>query len=565
LPRYRRADLRPDLVAGVTVAALMIPQSMAYVHVAGFPPVVGLYCSVVPLLVYAVFGNSRTLAIGPVASISLITAAGIAGVADTGSYEYVELAATLALLSGALAVGLGAGRLGFLMSFLSDPVLTGFIGGVGVIILVTQIESMAGLPVATSTQVVGELPRLVRELGDVSWPDLAFGLGTVALMLITRRWRRFPSALVAVVGAMVVVWAFDLAADVDVVGAVASGLAPPQVPVLDLDLVGALLPTAVAVTIIGFIETMALDKTGSNAPGARLDANDELIAFGATNVSAGFFQAIPVLGVPTRTAVAIRAGARSQLTGVVAAATALVVLLVATDLFRYLPVSALAGVVLVAAFGFFKVAKAREIWATKRADFWLGMITFVATPTLGLEWGIAIGGILSLVVVVYRVAHPHLTVLGRQPGTDAFRAIERHGGLETHDGVLIVRIDAPLFYANASFVTDHVESLTSAAAAPVRALVLDFSGVDDLDATAATALHRLIDDLRVADIDVYLANVRDGVRDVLEGAGLISVVGPERFFATDYDAELTLEHDGLGAREARPGGSPIEQAEADQG
>lgn len=564
LPRYRVGDLRADLIAGVTVAALMVPQSMAYVHVAGFPAVVGLYCSVVPLFVYAVFGGSRTLAIGPVASVSLITAAGVAGVASD-STQYVELGATLALLTGVLALVLAVGRLGFIVSFLSDPVLTGFIGGVGVVILVTQFEAMTGLPVSDSTQVVGDLPRLVRDLGDVSWPDLAIGAATIAFMLLTRRWRLFPSALIAVVGSMVVVWGFDLAADVAVVGAVQSGLAPPRAPTIDLDLALALAPTAAAVTIIGFVETMALDKTESSTGGSsRIDANDELVAYGATNVAAGFFQAIPVLGVPTRTAVAVRAGARTQMTGVVAATTALVVLLVATDLFRYLPEAALAGVVTVAAFGFFKVAKARRVWATKRADFWLGIVTFAATPTLGLEWGLALGAGLSLAVVVYRAAHPHLTVLGRRPGSDAFRAVTRDADLETNDGVVVVRVDAPLFYANADHVTDRLRTLATSASPAVHALVADFSGVDDVDSTAATALDRLARSLDDAGVALYVVNAHEDVRDVLDASGATATIGSDRFFATDYDAVLTLEHPGL-----RPGDPhqprPTSEADGERG
>lgn len=562
LPRYQRADLRPDLIAGVTVAALMIPQSMAYVHVAGFPAVVGLYCSVIPLFVYAIFGGSRTLAIGPVASISLITAAAIGDVATTPD-ELLELGAALALLSGVVALLLRIGRLGFVVSFLSDPVLTGFIGGVGVVILVTQFEAMTGLPPSESTAVIGDLPRLAREAGEITWDDLAFGVATIALMLGTRRWHLFPSALVAVLASMAIVWGFDLGADVDVVGAVPTGLAPPKVPTLDVDVVTTLAPAALAVTIIGFVETMALDRTETGpASSPRLDANDELVAYGATNVSAGLFQGIPVLGVPTRTAVAVRAGARTQLTGVVAGVTALVVLLTATDLFRYLPTAVLGGVVSVAAISFFKVAKARRIWSTKRADFWLGMATFVTTPTLGLEWGLAVGAMLSLVLVVYRAAHPHLTVLGRQPGTDAFRALERDGTLETHDGVVLVRIDAPIFYANADLVADHLRGLVASCAsgpAPVRALVADFSGVDDVDSTAATALDRLVRSLHASDVAVYLVNVHEDVRDVLDASGVTEALGTDRYLATDYDAIVALEHPDLAA--GRSGAPPVPAAE----
>jgi SulP family sulfate permease len=565
LPRYQRSDLRADLVAGVTVAALMIPQSMAYVQVAGFPPVIGLYASVVPLYVYALLGRSRVLAIGPVASMTLITATGIAGVTAAGSASYVELAATMALMTGVLALVLGLARLGFLMSFLSDPVLTGFVGGLGVVILVTQIELMCGLEVATSTQVVGEIPRFFRELGDVSVPDLAFGLATIALLLATRRWRLFPSALVATVGGIVVVWAFDLANDVAVVGVVDGGLAMPALPTLELDVLGALAPTAVAVTIIGFIETMALDKTVGQARGPRLDRprldpNDELRAYGGVNVAAGFFQALPVLGVPTRTAVAARAGARTQLTGVIAATVALLVVQFATGVFRYLPVSVLAGVVTVAGLSFFKVAKAKSIWATKRADFWLGIITFAATPVLGVEWGIVIGGVLSLAVVVFRAAHPHLTVLGRVPGTDDFRDLARHEGLETHDGVVLVRVDGPLFYANADYVTNRVEAIRRSSSPAVHALVLDLGGVDDVDSTAATAVDALVRALHESQVDVYFTNVDDDAFEVLQRAGIVDLVGADRILPTDDDAVVTLE--GL---QAHGRSEPAERSADDAG
>ncbi len=541
VPAYRREDLPGDLVAGVTGAAILVPQSMAYARIAGLPPVVGLYASVVPIFVYALFGRSRQLSVGPLATISIMAAATVGGLAATGSHRYVELMATLAVLVGLVHLFLGFGRLGFLMRFLSEPVMSGFISAVGLIIIATQLAPLFGLRVPDRDLFHQTVWEWVTHLDQTSLTTLSLSAVAIAILMISRRWRHVPVALLLLVASTALSALLDLKAyGVAVVGPVPSGLAGPRIPPFDLDLIGALLPIAITITFVGFLESITLARQYAAKHDYAIDTNQELVALGMTNASAGLFQGMIVTGAVTRSSILDEAGARTQLSGVIAGVIVVPLLLLFTGAFSDIPLAILAAIVVVAVLGFLKLPEAGRLWRVKRSDFWIMVLTFVATVALGLERGVIVAVVASVVVLVYRAMQPGVVVLGRRPGTDALLNAARFDGLATYPGTIIIRVNAPLSFINAEAFEHRMQRLEGEVG-DLHTVVIDASGIDDLDATADHALRRTIGGYRQRGIDVSIVNVNTGVRDVMEASGLAALVGADRFFATDADAIAHLD------------------------
>ena len=542
LPHYRRGDLRGDVVAGLTGAAILVPQSMAYATIAGLPPIVGLYASVVPVLVYALLGSSPQLSVGPLATISIIAAVALAKLAPTASPQYVALAATLALLVGGIHIALGVTRLGFLVRFLSEPVMTGFVAAVGVIIIITQLGPLFGYAVPTDPLPVETLVNWAERLDQTSAATLAIALPTLVVLLLLRRYKRLPSALLAVVLWSFAALAFDLGDHgVALVGHVPQGLAGPEWPPFDWHSVRVLLPAAFAVTFVGFVESIAIEREYGAEHGYAVDANHELVALGAANVSAGLFQGMIVTGAVTRSSIIDAAGARTQLSGVVTALVVAPLLIFWTDAFEYIPIGILAVIVIVAVVGFVHVNEARRLWRVHRPDFWLLMGSFGATVALGVEFGVLAAAAASIVMIVYRATNPRVPELGRLPGSHVFVELERHPEAETFPGVAIMRPESPLYFTNAPTVDRR---LRAALARPgVHTLVFDASGVDHLDTTADHALRTLVSDHRQRGVRFIVVNAHEQVRDVMDASGFTELVGTDSFVANDQDAVERITRD----------------------
>lgn len=543
LPHYRREDLPGDLVAGVTGAAILVPQSMAYARIAGLPPVVGLYASVVPILAYGIFGRSRQLSVGPLATISIMAAVVLGKLAPTGSSSYVALAATLALLVGIVHLVLGLGRLGFLIRFVAEPVMAGFISAVGLIIISTQLAPLFGIKAPTSTLFHETVWEWARRLDQTSVATLSLGAAAMVVLVLCRRWPRLPTALLVLVAATGLSALFDFGSHgVAVVGPVPSGLAAPLVPPLDWHEIQVLLPMAVAITFVGFLESIALAREYAARHRYPIDTNQELVALGMANVSAGLFQGMIVTGAVTRSSILDQAGARTQLSGIISAAVVLPLLLFATGAFSDIPLTVLSAIVVVAVIGFLKVSEARRLWRVKRIDFWLMALAFAATLGLGLERGVILAVAASVATLVFRAMQPQMVVLGRQPGTVAFGDVRRHQGLTTYDRTLIVRVDSSLTFVNAEAFENRLEGLEGAVE-DLTTVVLDASGIDDLDATGDHALRRTAARLGERGIELFLVNVNDRAKDVMDVSGLSQLVGEEHFLATDAEAIGHLERE----------------------
>lgn len=542
LPNYRRADLPGDIVAGITGAAVLVPQSMAYAQIAHLPPVVGLYASVVPLLVYSVLGRVPQLAIGPLASISILSAVGVSKLAPEGTAQFVALSATLAVLVGIVHLVIGLGRLGFLVRFLSEPVMNGFLGGVGVLLIATQLGPLTGVPIASTSSRAFEIARdWIEGLDGASLTTAALGVLAIVLLLVAKRWRRVPAPLLILVVASLAVAIFGLDEHgIAVVGSVPSGLAAPETPLWSLHDVQVLLPTAFAITLISVLESMSLARDFSERHGYDMNPNQEIAAIGASNVSAGFFQGMVVTSAITRSSILDEAGARTQLSGALSALIVAPLLIFGTATFSDIPITVLAAIVIVAVLPFVKVGEARRLWRVQRSDFWVAMLAFWGTLFLGLELGVLLAVATSITLIVYRVSRPHIPELGRLPGTDSFVERDRHSEAQTYPGTAIVRVEAPLYFTNAEPLANRLKRL-ELDHPDLHTIVLDASGVNHLDATADHELRTLANGYRARDIRLLFVNVDDNVREVMDASGLTELVGAGGFFATDADAVAHLE------------------------
>lgn len=515
---YGRGTLAADLRAGATVAVLVVPQSMAYAALAGLPAVTGLYAAMVSLVVYAALGTSRHASIAPVAIDSLLVATAVAPLADGNPSRYVALAGLLAVLTGLVQVAAGLLRLGVLVSFLSVPVIAGFTAAAALTIAASQLKALLGVTpegLPTST-FVDTLVGLVPVVDTTNLPTLAVGLGAVAALVLLRRYLpAVPGPLVVIAGALLVVTLADLQdVGVAVLGEVPSGLPTPDLPTWDMALVRDLLPAALAIALISYVETISTGSAFARRTRSRIEPNQEAIAVGAANITAGVFRGFAVAGGFSRGAVNFSAGARTPMSGVIAAGGVALSVLFLPPVLSLLPTVALAAVILVAVASLVDVSGALAVGRIRRSDLAALVITFVATLVLGVASGLAVGVAFSVAVFLRRTARSHLVELGRIPGTRLFRNVARQSVL-LDPAVVVLRLDSPLYFGNSRAVADEVADLV-ADRTTLRYLVLDASGVNSIDYTGADALADLERGLDEAGVELHVATVRGAVRDVLE-------------------------------------------------
>src|SRR5688572_997650 len=538
LSGYNRRNLKGDLVAGVTVGAMLIPQSMAYALLAGLPPQIGLYSAVLPLVVYAAFGRSRQLGVGPTAISSLLTAAALANLSGGDARLAIELAGMLAIMVGLMRIALGVGRLGFLVSFLSRPVLSGFTSAAALLIGASQLKHLLGVDLEHTERVHGIVAEAIGRIDEVQAATLVIGALAIALLAGLRRWRpTWPGALLVVALGTLAVAALQLDGhSVNVVGEIPGRLPTIGIPTSGLDHLSALVPTALAITMLGFVESIAIAQVFAQRHRYTIRPNRELVALGACTVAAGLTNGYAVSGSFSRTAVNAASGARTQLAGVISAGVVALTLVVLTPMFRPLPHAVLASVVIMAVAGLVDVREARRLWSVKRSDFWLLALAFAGTLAFGVELGLGISVVASLAVVLRQTTRPHIAVLGRIPGTTQFRNVDRSPAAVTTDGVLVVRIDAPLYFANLDYLREKLTNLEEEQDGGMRVLVIDATSVTELDSSADTALVEIADDLARRDVELYLAGVKGRLLDVMRRSGSYQRLGTDHFFLSVNDA-----------------------------
>ncbi len=539
LPHYSKNNLRGDLSAGLTVGVMLVPQGMAYAMLAGMPPIYGLYAATVPLIIYAMLGTSRQLAVGPVAMVSLLTATAVSAMAETGSAGYIGLVITLAFMVGVIQFALGVFRLGFMVNFLSHPVISGFTSAAAIVIALSQLKHLLGISMPRGEHVHEILAGAWQHIGETHWLTLSIGLCAIVLIQLLKKWKpAFPGSLVVVVVGILLVWGLGLHEQgVKIVGEVPSGLPAFSIPIFDWPTMQKLLPIALAIALVGFMESIAVAKAmQARHRDYKLDANQELVALGLANVGGAFFSSFPVTGGFSRTAVNDQAGARTGLASLISAMLVVVTLLFLTPLFRFLPNAILAAVIMVAVYGLIDYKEAKHLWHSNRGDFVLWVVTFIATLFIGIEQGIGLGVILSLALVIYRTTRPHIAVLGRVPGTFFYRNVERFNNLEQRPDVLIVRFDAQLYFANVNYFLDAINELATQKGDMLKSLIINAESINNLDSSGVHALEELLLQYRQRGIVVRFVSVKGPVRDAMARANLIEKIGAENFFLSNQQA-----------------------------
>lgn len=514
LPNYRGSWFRHDLSAGLTVGVMLIPQGMAYALIAGLPPEYGLYAAVVPLLIYAFMGTSRHLAVGPVALVALLVAAAVSPLAESPE-EYIALSILLALMIGGIQFLLGVLRMGFLVNLLSHPVLSGFVSAAAIVIGLSQLHHLLGIE-AVSGGIHEITYGVATQFSNIDGWTLAIGLAAIALIYAIKRLvPAVPGALAAVVAGVLVIWITGLhQAGVNIVGEIPEGLPAFAMPLIEWEAIQSLIPMALAISLVAYMESIAVAKAIQQKDQTyQVDPNQELIALGAANIGGSFFQSFPVTGGFSRTAVNYDSGAKSGLASIISAAIVTVTLLFLTPLFYYLPKAVLAAIIMVAVVGLIDVTEFKKLWKVGHYDRYMYLATFAGTLFIGIEEGILLGVILSVLMLVYRSARPHHTVLGQIPGTSIYRSINRYETDRRKD-LLIFRFDAPIHFANAEYFKEQVYKLLEHQK-EVETLILDFNGVNEIDTTGLDELYEIIDHLEDQSINVRMAEVKGPVRDLI--------------------------------------------------
>ena len=539
MSNYKSSDLKGDIAAGLTVGVMLIPQGMAYAMIAGMPPIYGLYASTLPLVIYAMLGTSRQLAVGPVAMVSLLTAAGIGVLAESGTEAYISLAITLALMVGVIQLLLGVFRLGFLVNFLSHPVISGFTSAAALIIGLSQLKHLLGVDIPRSNHIHEILGNAFAEFNNIHWITFAIGIGGILLIKgVKKIHKSIPGPLIAVLFGILTVWFFGLTdTGVKIVGEVPSGLPVFGIPTFSIETIKMLFPVAMAISLVSFMESIAVAKAiQAKHKDYKIIPNQELIALGTANIGGSFFQAFPVTGGFSRTAVNDQTGAKTGLAAIISAGFILLTLLFLTPLFYFLPKAILASVIMVAVFGLIDIKEAKHLWHADRSDFWMLAITFFATLGLGIEEGIGIGVILSLAWIIFRSTRPHIAELGRLPGTNFYRNIARFKNLEERDDLLLVRFDEQLYFANSNYFRDQIEELASAKKEGLKGIVLCFNSVTKMDSSSGQMIESLLEDFREVGWDIYFSGVRGPVRDFMEKSHLSEKIGMSNFFLSIQEA-----------------------------
>ncbi|RJL03362.1 sulfate permease [Paracoccus aestuarii] len=551
---YGRQSLSDDLLAAVIVTIMLIPQSLAYALLAGLPPEAGLYASIVPIILYAVFGTSRALAVGPVAVVSLMTAAAIGAIAEQGSMGYGVAALTLAFLSGAILILMGVLRLGFIANFLSHPVIAGFITASGILIATSQASHILGVSAGGHT-LPEMLTALIRALPQVNWITLVIGLSATGFLFWVRRGlkpllRRMgigaraadivtkAGPVLAVVATTVAVWGLGLDAQgVRIVGAVPQGLPPLTLPSFSPDLIGLLIVPAALISIIGFVESVSVAQTLAAKRRQRIDPDQELIGLGAANMGAAFTGGMPVTGGFARSVVNFDAGAATAAAGAFTAVGLAVAAIALTPLIFYLPIATLAATIIVAVLSLVDLGILRRAWAYSRADFLAVAATILATLVMGVEVGVSTGVILSVALHLYKTSRPHVAEVGLVPGTQHFRNILRHE-VQTDPAVLTLRIDESLYFANARFLEDYLADRVTPDC-DLRHVILMCSAVNEIDLSALESLEAIAHRLDTMGIALHLSEVKGPVMDRLRGTDFLAHL-TGRVFLSQHDAWQAL-------------------------
>lgn len=552
ISNYRSDYFKRDLLAGITVAVLLIPQGMAYALIAGLPPIYGLYAALTPQIVYAFLGTSRQLAVGPVAMDSLLVAAGLSALAIVEPSQYIQMAILLALLMGAIQLLLGLFRMGFIVSFLSKPVISGFTSAAAIIIGFSQLKHLLGIQLSQSNQLHIVIESILQSNVPVHFTTLIIGVLSAVLILVIKNWNRnIPSALIAVV--LGISWVYFNGLDkqgVAVVGLIPQGLPSFQTPVFEIDTIKQLFPTALTLALVAFMEAISVAKAiEEKHKDYTVDPNQELIALGSSNIVGSFFQSYPATGGFSRTAVNDQAGAKTGMAALIAALMVGLTLMFFTHWFYYLPKAVLASIIIVAVVNLIDLKFAIRLYKKRKDEFAILVVTFLATLFLGITEGIVLGIVISLLLLVYRASKPHHAFLGRIGTTNYFKNINRFPDeVVQRNDLVILRFDAQLFFGNIQYFKELVSKAIEEKENTVKGFIINARAINYIDSTASEQLYELILSLQQKGIRVMVVGAIGPARDLLIKSKIIKILKKQNLFITSGDA--TDDFDGVAKKTA---------------
>jgi len=533
LPNYNKSRFRGDFVAGITVAIILIPQGIAYALIAGLPPIYGLYCALIPQIVYAIFGSSRQVAIGPVAMDSLIVATGVSTLALAGSDSYIAIAILLAFMVGGIQFLLGVFRLGFVVNFLSKPVITGFTSAVALTIGMNQFRNLLGVDFMQSDQIQYVLEDMWYNIIDYNPHTAIIGIISVVVIIILRKInKKIPNALIVVVFGILVMRYFGKDFnDVSIVKDIPSGLPSFSFPEFDISQIRELLPIALTLVMVGYLETISIGKSlEAKQDEYKIRPNQELVALGLSNMIGSWFKAYPSTSSFSRSAINQESGATTGMSSLVSVVMVVITLLFLTPLFYHLPKTVLAAIIIVAVFGLVNIKEAVFLWKANNLDFWLMIATFFSTLLFGIEYGIMIGVGLSLIILIYRTSRPYVAELGKVPDSDFYRNRERFSEVIIDEEVLVFRFDAQLFYANSSYFIETLELMAEKRGDKLKLIVLDAESINRVDSTGVEMLKERIRYYQKRGILFYFAGVKGPVRDHLFRGKILDLITLDHFY-----------------------------------
>ncbi len=535
LRQYRSAWLAHDIIAGLVLTTILVPVGIAYAAASGLPGIYGLYATIVPLLAYALLGPSRILVLGPDSSLATLILGVVLPLSSGNPARAVTLASMMAIVSGLTCILAGAARLGFITELLSKPIRYGYMNGIALTVLLSQLPKLCGFSIGAE----GPLRRFWATVlavisGKTNWTAFAVGAGVLAVILVLRNAKRVPGILIAVVAATLIVGAFDLAnrEGVTELGPLPRGLPAFAIPWIGLKDVFPVLTGGVAVAVVSFADTSVLSRAYAARMHASVDPNQEMIGLGVANLAAGFFQGFPISSSSSRTPVAEAAGARTQVTGVVGALAVALLLLFAPNLLKHLPNAALAAVVIASAIGLFEIQDLIRIFRIQRWEFWLSITCFAGVAVFGAIPGIGIAIVIAVIEFLWDGWRPHSAILGRVKGVKGYHDVSRYPRARQIPGLALFRWDAPLFFANAEFFKDRALAAVAQAPSPTRWLVIAAEPVTSIDVTSADALDELNESLKSSGITLCFAELKDPVKDKFKRFGLFDVFGAKNFFPT---------------------------------
>jgi len=547
LPNYSGSTFKSDFIAGITVSFLLIPQGMAYALIAGLPPIYGLYAALSPQIIYALLGTSKQLAVGPVAMDSLLVAAGLGTISILGPEEYIQSAILLAFLSGTIQFLLGLFKMGFLVSFLSKPLIKGFTSGAAIIIGLSQVKHVLGISLHQSNKIQLFAISLVNSEISIHFPTLIIGVISIFILLILKKWTpKIPSSLVVVIlSSLWVYFGKQHQEGVAVVGLVPGGLPSFNTPNFNIETIKNLIPISLTLAIVGYLESISISKTiAEKYKYYQLNPNQELIALGSSNIIGSLFQSYPTTGGFSRTAVNDQAGARSGVASLICALVVVITLSFFTQWFFYLPKAVLGSIIIVAVIRLIDIKYAIRLYNSRKDEFAILLFTFILTLFVGISQGIIYGIILSLLLLVYRASKPHYAFLGRIGSTNYFQNIERFPDEVTvREDLIILKFDAQLFFGNIEFFKQLVFDAVKKNSKKIKGFIINARSINYIDSTAAEELVLIIKKLQKKDIRVMVVGAIDPSRDIIINSKLIDVLKKQNLFVTSGDA--TNSFDGI--------------------